>query len=190
MYGMVNQAIEAMVMEKLGADAWIAIKAKAEVHEQIFVTMKQYPDQITYALAGAVADYTKQPIEEVLRNFGIYWIQFALNGPWGKLLHSSGRSTYELLATLDAMHARIAVSFPDLQPPSFRVLPQDGGMLLEYRSHRPGLAPFVVGLVEGIGLMFHESVQVKQVASKASGAPCDTFTVVAMAQEQGALETC
>jgi hypothetical protein len=84
------------------------------------------------------------------------------------------------------MHARIAVSFPDLQPPAFRTMPQGDAVRLEYRSHRPGLTPFVVGLVEGIGSLYGEKVSCVQVESKDAGAPCDAFLVRAVSVSGGA----
>ena len=164
MYGMVNQAIESMVTEKFGPADWAKIKEIAGIDDPAFLAMKQYPDSVTYALAGA----------------GVYWIQYALRGPWGQLMKSSGASTYELLAALDDMHARIAVSFPDLQPPAFRTQRQGDGLRLEYRSHRPGLALFVIGLVEGIGALYAEKVTCTQIESKDAGAPCDAFLVHAV----------
>jgi hypothetical protein len=177
MYGMVNQAIEAMVTENFGADAWESIKSRAGVSEPVFVSMKQYPDEVTYALAGAVSEQLGKPLPEVLQAFGRYWITYAQRGPWAKVMMNSGRSTRELLASLDAMHARIAVSFPELQPPSFRVTDTSVGTEVEYRSHRAGLAPFVVGLIEGIGSMFGERIEVTQVASREAGAAHDRFLV-------------
>ena len=185
MYGMVNQAIEAMVTEKFGAADWERVKELAGVDDPAFVSMKQYPDSVTYALAGAVSRHLDMPLGEVLHAFGVYWIQYALRGPWGKLMKSAGSSTYQLLGALDEMHARIALSFPDLQPPSFRIERRGDGVLLEYRSHRPGLAPFVVGLVQGIGQLYGESVTVEQVASKDAGAPCDAFMVHARPEGKG-----
>ena len=185
MYGMVNQAIEAMVTEKFGAERWEAVKARAGVDDPAFVAMKQYPDSVTYALAGAVSEVLELPLPGVLHAFGVYWIEFAQRGPWGKIMLSAGRSTYELLAALDDMHARIAVSFPELRPPSFRVQQRDGGVLLEYRSERPGLAPFVVGLVEGIGGLYGERVTVEQVTSRDAGAPFDSFLVRATPVKAG-----
>ena len=107
----------------------------------------------------------------------MYWVAYAKRGPWGKIMLASGGSTYELLGALDAMHARIAISFPDLKPPSFKVRPDGEAVVVDYSSHRPGLAPFVVGLIEGIGTLFGESVEVEQVASKEAGAPADSFRV-------------
>ncbi|MDA0803127.1 MAG: heme NO-binding domain-containing protein [Planctomycetota bacterium] len=194
MYGMVNQALEALVRDKFGDGVWESVKLKAGVHEVAFVTMHEYSDEVTYKLAGALSDETGVPVPELLHAFGIYWVSFADRGPWGKLMRESGQSTYELMAALDAMHARIAMSFPALKPPSFRVRPAtagtgepSGAMLLEYRSHRPGLAPFVVGLLEGMGQLYQERVEVKQVAAKGeAGAECDVFLVRTTANGSGA----
>jgi hypothetical protein len=177
MYGMVNQALEALVAERFGADTWTAVRTKAGIHDPAFITMKQYPDEVTYALAGALSEHLQAPVPDLLRAFGVYWVSYAKRGPWGKIMLASGSSTYELLAALDAMHARIAISFPDLKPPSFKVRTDGDAVLVDYSSHRPGLAPFVIGLIEGIGGMFSESVQVELVASKDTGAECDTFRV-------------
>lgn len=177
MYGMVNQALEALVTERFGADTWTTVRTKAGIHDPAFITMKQYPDEVTYALAGALSEHLQAPVPDLLRAFGVYWVGYAKRGPWGKIMLASGASTYELLAALDAMHARIAISFPDLKPPSFKVRKDGDAVLVDYSSHRPGLAPFVIGLIEGIGGMFSESVQVELVASKDTGAECDTFRV-------------
>ena len=158
------------------------MKARAGIDDPMFVSMKQYPDSVTYALAGAAADELAIPLPQVLHAFGVYWVDFARRGPYGRLMLSSGNSTYELLAALDAMHARLGLSFPELRPPSFRVEPHEGGVTLEYRSERPGLAPFVVGLLEGVGNLYGERVEVEQVASRDAGAPHDRFVVRAHRQ--------
>lgn len=177
MYGMVNQALEALVTERFGPDTWVIVRRKAGIVDPAFITMKQYPDEVTYSLAGALSEHLKAPLPGLLRAFGAYWVAYARRGPWGKIMLASGGSTYELLGALDAMHARIAISFPDLKPPSFKVRPEGDAVVVDYSSHRPGLAPFVVGLIEGIGAMFGEAVEVEQVASKEAGAPADSFRV-------------
>ena len=177
MYGMVNAAIEAMVTEKFGGERWLAVKARAGIDDPMFVSMKQYPDSVTYSLAGAAAQELGIPLPDVLRAFGVYWVEFARRGPYGRLMMSAGKGTYELLAALDDMHARLGMSFPELRPPSFRVQPDGDAVTLEYRSERAGLAPFVEGLVEGVGNLFGEQVEVSQVASRDAGAPHDRFRV-------------
>ncbi len=179
MYGMVNQALEALVTERFGSETWAVVREKAGILDPAFITMKQYPDEVTYALAGALSEHLQAPLPDLLHAFGIYWVAYAKRGPWGKIMLASGGSTYELLATLDAMHARIAISFPDLKPPSFKVRTDGAAVVVDYHSHRPGLAPFVMGLIEGIGTLFGESVKVEQLASKDAGAPADSFRVLA-----------
>ena len=42
---------------------------------------------------------------------------------------------------------------------------------------RPGLAPFVHGVLEGVGAMYGEIISVRQVQSRESGASHDAFLV-------------
>ena len=44
-------------------------------------------------------------------------------------------------------------------------------------SERAGLAPMVIGLVEGIGEMFDTPVEVELVSPKSGDDDCDEFTI-------------
>jgi hypothetical protein len=55
MLGMVNHALQEMVVERHGDEVWAAICADAGVQEPVFVIMRPYPDQVTFDLAAAVA---------------------------------------------------------------------------------------------------------------------------------------
>jgi hypothetical protein len=48
MYGMVNKALEDMVVERFSEDAWERIKAEAGVDIDVFISNEGYPDEITY----------------------------------------------------------------------------------------------------------------------------------------------
>jgi guanylate cyclase soluble subunit beta len=103
---------------------------------------------------------------------------YAERQPWGKVMHSMGGSVRQLLPALDALHARIALAFPGVRMPHFRTEPQsDGSLLVHYMSERAGLAPFVLGVLEGIGAMYGEMIEVRQVEDRASGAEHDVFRV-------------
>ena len=56
MYGLVNKAVVDLVVSKFGEDTWNAIKKKAEVDIDVFVSMDGYPDELTYKLVGAASD--------------------------------------------------------------------------------------------------------------------------------------
>ena len=178
MLGMINHALQEMVTERLGIDAWDAIRAESGVEDRVFVIMRQYPDEVTFRLAGAVAAKLGVPLPDALRAFGHYWMAFAERQPWGKVMHSMASSTRELLPALNELHARIALSFPGVSMPQFRCEPAPGGALrVHYFSARPGLAPFVLGTLEGIGAMYGEMVQVSIAERREDGAAHDVFLV-------------
>jgi hypothetical protein len=177
MLGMINHAIEEMVTERLGAAAWDRVKASVGFTDPIFVVMKPYPDELTYALVGAVAAEARMPATDVLRDFGRFWITYSDRQPWGKVMRSMGSDLRSLLLALDAMHARIEISFPGVTMPHFRVEERGAGLRVHYFSPRPGLAPFVLGALEGLGALYREPVSVTQSADRAGGAAHDVFDV-------------
>jgi hypothetical protein len=179
MLGMVNHALQEMVEQRLGEDAWQEIRREAGSDDEVFIIMKQYPDELTYRLAASVAARMGVPLPDALRAFGHHWMSYAERQPWGKVLHSMASNVRELLPALDALHARIAMAFPGVRMPRFRTEPDpDGtGVLVHYMSDREGLAPFVHGVLEGIGAMFGEMIEVSPVALRSDGADHDVFRV-------------
>ena len=97
---------------------------------------------------------------------------------YGHLMEAGGRNLAEFLIKLPNFHTRIVMIFPELKPPEFECTDITANSLrLHYHSDRPGLAPFVVGLVEGLGEMFATEVEVLQEESVAAGAGHDVFKV-------------
>lgn len=178
MYGLVNKAIEGLVCQQFGEETWEKIRRKAEVDEAAFVSMQAYPDQITYRLVGAASEVLDVPAPVLLEKFGEYWTLYTVEEGYEEMLTMFGSNLREFLGNLDKMHARIAMGFQKLRPPSFQVEDVDGqsAVLLHYRSEREGLAPMVVGLIKGLAKRFSEEVQVVQVAFRGPGAH-DVFRI-------------
>ena len=152
MYGLVNRAVEGLVLSKFGEEAWKDIKAKAGVEVEEFVSMQQYPDAITYDMVGAASEVLGLEPAQVLHAFGVHWVLETAAKSYGPLMEAAGATLPEFLGSLDQLHSRVAVTFPQLRPPSFRVSDAEGSRLrLHYYSEREGLAPFVVGLLDGLG---------------------------------------
>lgn len=148
MYGLVNTAVAELAREVGGEAAWEAIRTRAQVPHTSFIGMTGYPDEVTYRLVDAASAVLGLPAEDVLRAFGRYWVRYTAQEGWGPLLQSAGDTLPEVLAGLDALHARIRLLMPELQPPSFRCVELTPTTLrLHYYSHRPGLTPMVEGLV-------------------------------------------
>ena len=178
MYGLVNKAIEDLVCSRFGEECFETIKAKAGVDIDVFMCMEQYPDAITYQLVAAASEVLGVAGEDILRSFGEYWVLYTAQAGYGDLLKMAGRTLPEVLANLDNLHTRVALTFPHLQPPSFWCTDvQPGSLRLHYRSVREGLAPLVMGLVKGLGDKLQTSVEIVQTASCAQGADHDEFLI-------------
>lgn len=178
MYGMVNKAIEQMLTSAHGEAAWLKIKRSAGVTEEIFISDQGYADEITYRLVGAASEFTGRPADEILRAFGEHWVLKTARQGYGPMMAAGGSTLREFLVNLPHFHDRVALIYPKLAPPSFEVSDAtERSLRLHYLSQRAGLAPFVEGLVHGLGRMFDTPVRVTLEVAKAAGADHDVFLV-------------
>ena len=178
MYGMVNRAIEEMVISGHGEAAWERIKERAGVDVEVFVSNEGYDDSVTYGLVGAASTELDLPAEKILEAFGVHWVVHTAQEGYGDLMASGGSTFREFILNLPNFHARLSMIFPHLQPPEFESYPEsDRSLRLHYWSHRAGLAPFVRGLIIGLGQLFDTAVTVTQAADKSAGADHDEFII-------------
>ena len=178
MYGLVNQGVHDLALQLGGEDLWRKILAAAGVDHATFIGMDTYPDDVTYRLVEGASSVLGLSTDEVLHAFGRHWILYTARRGFGSIFDTMGRSLPGFLANLDAMHARLSLSMPDMKPPSF-VCEQRSELQtrLEYWSDRPGLAPMVVGLLDGLGEMFGVPVTVTHTVSRAHGVDHDEFVI-------------
>ena len=161
MYGLINEAVQGLVTENFGEEAWVKICAKAGLDHAGFVSMQQYPDSVTYDLVGAASSVLGMTPELILETFGRYWVQYVGSQAYGELMDAAGSSLGEFLENLDHMHSRVMISYPNLTPPSFRVQSNtENEIILHYKSDRPGLCPLVVGLLYGLADRFETRIEV------------------------------
>lgn len=161
MYGLVNQAVAELITERFGAEAWRRVRARAGVQEESFVSMGAYPDAVTYQLVGAASEELGIPANQLLEAFGEYWTLYTGAKGYGDLLRRGGRTFREFMLNLHDLHTHVLVAFPNLRPPSFWCTDVgDERLRLHYESDRPGLAPMVIGLVRGLGIMYDTDVTV------------------------------
>jgi len=187
MYGMINRGLQEMVLAQHGETGWQAICEKAGAKDTIFVRMDTYPDSLTFNIVGAASAVLGASAEELMRRFGKFWISYASNEGYGPLLDEAGDTLVEMLENLDELHFRLGNVFPlygtqkgfdKMMPPQFTVTDKTANrVLVHYRSKREGLAPMVVGLIEGLAERCGTTVKVAQVAQKSAGADHDSFEV-------------
>jgi Haem-NO-binding len=179
MYGMINKAIRDLVTSRFGEETWNEVRRKAGITDDVFINMVKYPDEATYKLVGAASEVLKTPAEQILEGFGEYWTVYSAEAGFGHLLDFAGNNLVDFLRNLDNMHTRIQLTFPQLDPPSFKVSDvTDSSLRLHYYSKRPGLAPLVIGMVKGLGKRFSTPVVTKLEKSRADGYDHDEFFVV------------
>lgn len=178
MYGLINRAIQEMVCEHHGSDAWEAIKAKADIEESRFLILHSYPDDLTHRLVKAASDVLGLTGGEIMQAFGRYWVEYTGKAGYQELLEMAGDTLPDFLNNLDELHSRVGIQFPELKPPEFDCEQLDDTTIeLNYESSRQGLAPMVVGLVEGLGERFQQQVEVTQTEDRQNGAKQDTFQI-------------
>lgn len=179
MYGMVNEGIRTFILKHHGEEAWQAVCKRASVSNQQFDGMTSYDDSITYRLVGAICEHTGLSVDEVMTEFGSYWVDYAGGSEFGNLMKLAGDNFLERLDGLDAMHARIQLSMPNLKPPSFKTEEvTDRTYLLHYFSHRTGLDSMVLGLLHGLADETGAKIQVRQVAEKSDTIDHSVFEIV------------
>lgn len=178
MYGMVNKAVEDLITDRFGLDKWLAVKERAGVDVDVFLSIEGYPDAITYDLISAASEVLGIAARDILISFGEYWILHTARHGYGHMLEANGRTLPEFLKNLPSLHARVAMIFPDLKPPRFTCSEiTEHSMKLHYHSHRPGLTDFVTGLIQGLGNMFKTQVFIEITERKDEGADHDVFLV-------------
>ena len=74
MYGMVNKAVQDLLIANHGMEVWLRIKARAGVEDEVFISTQAYPDEVTYRLVGAASEVLGLSAAQVLHEFGRWWV--------------------------------------------------------------------------------------------------------------------
>jgi len=178
MYGMVNRAVEELVVARFGHARWLEIRDRAGVDVEEFVSSEGYDDKITYDLVAAGSEVLGLTPEQILEAFGEHWVLETAAKGYDHLLAAAGSTLPEFLDNLPDFHSRIMLMMPKLEPPEFRVSErEDDSLVLHYHSHRPGLQPFVIGLIKGLAKRFDTDVEVELRAGRHTGLEHDEFLI-------------
>ena len=176
MYGLIHRSIRGYVKTTYGDTVWAQIESKADLDESAFVSMQGYPDEVTVRLLVSASEELGEPLSDLLDQFGRYWVLHTARVEYGPLFEFAGTDLLSFLRNLNAMHEQVAISFANLQQPSFALeSKEDGTLLLHYESIREGLAPFVIGLIHGLAEHFDEAVEVELVEARTDGTHHDVF---------------
>jgi hypothetical protein len=178
MYGIVNKAIEDLVKANFGEEKWDAVKERSGVDVDYFISNEPYDDDITYKLAGAVAEEMDMTVEKVLEAFGEWWVIKTGQEKYGGLMAAGGHTLREFLVNLPIFHNRVMLIYPKLTPPEFKVSNvEEKSIHVHYFSKRQGLQEFVRGLLSGLGKMYNTPVEIELLQSRNDGSNHEVFKV-------------
>jgi hypothetical protein len=178
MYGIVNKAIEELVVENFGEDKWLLIKQKSGIDVDFFISNEPYDDDITFKLALTVSNEMNIPLSEVLEAFGEWWILRTGKEKYGYLMESGGSNFKEFIINLPLFHNRVIMIYPKLTPPEFKVSHiEENGLLLHYYSKRQGLQDFVRGLIVGLGKFYKCNISIKLIESREENSDHEVFEI-------------
>jgi hypothetical protein len=179
MYGIVNKAIEELVVANFGADKWEDIKLRSGVDVDYFISSEPYDDDLTFKLAQAVSDEMGMTLSAVLIAFGEWWVVKTTKDKYGGLMEAGGDNLKEFLINLPLFHNRVMLIYPKLTPPEFKVSDiNENSINLHYFSKREGLQDFVRGLIQGLGIMYVTPVTINLLQTRDEGSSHEIFNVI------------
>lgn len=178
MYGLVNKALRDMVIQQCGEQGWEDVCGKAGADVSLFISNEPYPDALTYELVGSASERLGKTPAQLLTEFGRHWVLHTAGEGYGHLMQGGGHTLREFLLNLNHLHARVGLIFPALRPPRFECSAmEEESLILHHYTEREGLAPFVIGLIEGLCLRFELQARVTQVQNRDQGADHDAFLI-------------
>lgn len=172
MYGLINNALEDMIVTHFGDETWQKIHRASGVEEDAYLTMHSYADESTYLLAGSASEVLETPLDDCLVMFGHHWVSAIATKNFASLMEATGSDTVSFLHNLNGLHDRISTTFLDYIPPEFRVqdVDVDAGLYhVHYHSERKGLTPFVTGLLEGLAKHFGDALEILSIKTDETG---------------------
>jgi Haem-NO-binding len=178
MYGIVNKAIEELVIANFGEEKWETIKANSDIDVDYFISNEPYDDDITYKLAGAVSQEMQMTVADVLTAFGEWWILKTSKEKYGSLLSTGGESLRAFLIHLPDFHTRVMLMYPKLTPPEFKITHIEANSVqVHYFSKREGLQEFVRGLLQGLSKLYETETQIELLQTRDEGSSHEIFKV-------------
>ncbi|WP_298223970.1 heme NO-binding domain-containing protein [Flavobacterium sp.] len=178
MYGIVNKAIEDLVIANFGEEKWEAIKQRSGIDIDFFISSEPYDDDVTFKLAVAVSEEMNMTVGDVLIAFGEWWVIKTTSEKYTGLMQSGGNNLKEFLLNLPNFHNRVMLIYPKLTPPEFKVSDvTENSIQLHYFSKRQGLQEFVRGLIQGLGKMYDTPVTIELMQTRNEGSTHEIFKI-------------
>ncbi|RMH73841.1 MAG: hypothetical protein D6675_01445 [Gemmatimonadetes bacterium] len=169
MHGIIFVKLKKYVEEKLGKPAWKQLQEHAGLKNKIYMPIKVYPDEEMFALISSAVELTRQPLPDILEDFGKYVVPDLVK--MYKSLIKPEWKTLDLLEHVEnTIHKVVRITNPNSTPPQLichRVNPREVQII--YSSARK-MCPFARGIIQGIADLYHEPIRITEHQCMLSGA--------------------
>lgn len=163
MKGVVFNIFEDFVEESFGDAAWSDLLDESNMSEEVFISINSYDDAILIKLIGKVVDKYSLEMTTLTRNFGKFAFPRLVRRIPG--IASSFKSSKEFLKGLDSIiHIEVQKLFAGAETPRFYFVEEGNDLILDYVSKRQ-LTYFALGLIDGLGGVYSESLDVELLSS-------------------------
>lgn len=177
MYGIINVAIQDFAVANYGQEKWAAIKQQSGIDVDFSLTNNPYNDSIAYKIAHASAREMHLNPDDVLQEIGESVIATA-HTKFNSFIESRGNTLKDYLVNLPNFHNRIAMIYPELNAPQFKVSHIEGTSLnVHYVSNTKGIRPFIKGYLIGLAKLFNERAAVTVLESVNNDSPQEIFKI-------------
>ncbi|MXN92710.1 heme NO-binding protein [Flavobacterium sp. Sd200] len=178
MYGIINVAIQDYALANFGQEKWDVIKQDSGVDIDFSLTDNVYSDTVAYKIAQATANEMNLDANVVLQELGENVI-YTTSTKFNSFIDSRGDTLKDYLVNLPNFHNRIAMIYPELNAPQFKVSHvEDDSLHMHYVSQTKGISPFIKGYLIGLTKLFNEpQATVTFLESVTNGRQQDIFKI-------------
>ncbi|WP_376795760.1 heme NO-binding domain-containing protein [Thermogemmatispora sp.] len=173
MHGLIFTTWEKYLGERFGGGLLSAYReAIGESPSATPLVSRLYDDGVLLEGVATASRLSGHSPEQLLREYGRYFIMNSLTGHLCKYILSGVSSAYDLLLTMRDVHSRLRKTAGGLTPPLFNYefAPHERSVVLIYDSPRQ-LCPVLLGAIEGAAERYGEEVTIYEHSCMKRGDP-------------------
>lgn len=171
MHGLIFAALRAYGAERLGATEALWPEAEYRLDEA-------YDDSEFGRRLDELRRELDEPVDEVLRGFGIYAGTTAFADLYPDYYAANAGACDFLLGIEERIHEVVRETLPGAVPPKLHIRPLgDDGVLISYTSERH-LCRLLEGLVAGVAAHYGERLELEELQCMLRGDPGCVFSVL------------
>eukprot|EP00798_Chlamydomonas_sp_ICE-L_P008021 gene8021-1251_t len=153
-----HYGLEAFLKQVLDEEAWLKILAESSQSSKYpWADSCPFSDDVTSELITAAAGLIGAPPNDLLEEFGDFFIEYAADVGHGQIMNSLGADIVDFMENLNSLYIRLALEQPEMDPPTFvcdKVTPESAEV--HYYSHRTGFGSMVL---YGLKSAFQQSIK-------------------------------